>query len=312
MRIRMALAALALAAAAARADTTPRPEDIGTIDGMIKAFYEVVTGPAGQPRDWERDRTLYIKDLRFVSIGPDGKPSIMTHQEFADGAKDLEKRGFFEKEIHRITQRFGPIAHVWSTYESRQTESRPGSSGGSARSSSSGTERWWIASAIWTRQGRERNPIPKGVPASGSGAYRPVGVPDGEALDAEGCEAPSLVTHRRSARFPPASFASPPLSHLRHRRTWRRRLALRVDDVKVDVRVGSRYPCGRRFSIVLALIRFRASIPASLGAVPRRRFSTMKNREVVGVSPRGPVEPAAPADPSRRPGARNRRVADAS
>jgi hypothetical protein len=161
VKIRMALAALAVAAAAAGADTTPRPEDVGTIDGMIKAFYEVVTGPAGQPRDWERDRTLYIKDLRFVSIGPDGKPSIMTHQQFADGAKDLEKRGFFEKEIHRVTQRFGPIAHVWSTYESRQTETGPVTQRGinSIELFWDG-KRWWIASAIWTDETKE-NPIPK-------------------------------------------------------------------------------------------------------------------------------------------------------
>jgi hypothetical protein len=161
MKIRMALAALAVAAAAAGADTTPRPEDVGTIDGMIKAFYEVVTGPVGEPPGWGRDRTLYIKDLRFVSIGPDGKPSIMTHQQFADGAKDLEKRGFFEKEIHRVTQRFGPIAHVWSTYESRQTETGPVTQRGinSIELFWDG-KRWWIASAIWTDETKE-NPIPK-------------------------------------------------------------------------------------------------------------------------------------------------------
>jgi hypothetical protein len=161
MRIRMALAALAVAAAAAGAEITPRPEDVATIDGMIKAFYEVVTGPAGQPRDWARDRTLYIQDLRFVSIGTDGKANIMTHQQFADGAKDLEKRGFFEKEIHRVTERFGPIAHVWSTYESRQTENGPVIQRGinSIELFWDG-KRWWIANAIWTDE-TKANPIPK-------------------------------------------------------------------------------------------------------------------------------------------------------
>ena len=38
---------------------------------MIKVYYEVVTGPAGQPRDWARDRSLYIKDLRFVIVDYD-------------------------------------------------------------------------------------------------------------------------------------------------------------------------------------------------------------------------------------------------
>ncbi len=161
MKIRMTLAALAVAAAAAGADTAPRREDVATIAGMIKAYYEVVTGPAGQPRDWARDRTLYIKDLRFVDVGPDGKPKIMTHQEFADGSKRIEERGFYEKEIHRVTERFGPIAHVWSTYESRQNENGPVIARGinSIELFWDG-KRWWIANAIWTDETKD-NPIPK-------------------------------------------------------------------------------------------------------------------------------------------------------
>src|SRR4030095_12461255 len=46
----------------------PRQDDGATIDGMVKAYYEVVSGPKGQPRDWARDRTLYIKDIRFVPV----------------------------------------------------------------------------------------------------------------------------------------------------------------------------------------------------------------------------------------------------
>jgi hypothetical protein len=45
----------------------PRLEDVGTLDGIMKAFYEVISGPKGQPREWSRDRTLYIPGVRFVS-----------------------------------------------------------------------------------------------------------------------------------------------------------------------------------------------------------------------------------------------------
>jgi hypothetical protein len=167
MRGRMGLAAAAfvVAAGAAASDTAPRPEDVATIDGMVKAYYEVVSGPAGQPRDWARDRTLYIQDLRFVQVEPDAKgepvAKIMTHQQFADGAKALEQRGFFETEIHRVTERFGPIAHVWSTYESREKENGPVIQRGinSIELFWDG-RRWWIASAIWTDE-TKANPIPK-------------------------------------------------------------------------------------------------------------------------------------------------------
>ena len=46
--------ALSLAAAAGSPDAAPRPEDVATIDGMIRAYYEVVSGGAGVPRDWAR------------------------------------------------------------------------------------------------------------------------------------------------------------------------------------------------------------------------------------------------------------------
>jgi hypothetical protein len=143
----------------------PRPEDVATIDGMIRAWYDVISGPAGQARDWARDRTLYIKDLRFVQVDLDKngqpKPRITSHQDYVDGAEAMVKAGFFEKEIHRVTERYGPIAHVWSTYESRRSEK------GAilARGINSielfwDGQRWWIANAIWTDETSEQ-PIPE-------------------------------------------------------------------------------------------------------------------------------------------------------
>jgi len=168
----LAASILTALAAAAAAQThvpvktiPPRPDDIATIDGMVKAYYEVVSGPAGQPRDWARDRTLYITDLRFVQVDVDksGKlvPRITSHQEYVDAADGLSKEGFFEKEIHRVAERFGPIAHVWSTYESRRTESGPIIMRGinSIELFWDG-QRWWIANAIWTDETKD-NPIPK-------------------------------------------------------------------------------------------------------------------------------------------------------
>jgi len=143
----------------------PRPEDVSTIDGMIKAWYEVISGPAGQPRDWARDRTLYIKDLRFVQVDLDKqgrpKPTILDHQQYVNTVDSgMLKNGFFEKEIHRVTQRFGPVAHVWSTYESRRTQDGPVFARGinSIELYWDGT-RWWIANGIWSDES-EANPIP--------------------------------------------------------------------------------------------------------------------------------------------------------
>jgi hypothetical protein len=143
---------------------TPRPEDVGTIDGIITAFYDVISGPAGTPRQWQRDSTLYIARVRFVAMGVnEGRPvaAVMDHGEFAaryNGA--FVDRGFFEREIHRVTKRFGNIAHVFSTYEYRATEKGPvqGRGVNSIQLFWDG-ERWWIAGATWDDE-RPDNPIP--------------------------------------------------------------------------------------------------------------------------------------------------------
>ena len=126
----------------------------------------MISGPAGKPREWSRDRTLYIRDVRFVSMSVDkhGKPvaRISSHQEFVDDSDaGLVREGFDEREIHRVTERFGNIAHVFSTYETRKAPGGPllGRGINSIELFWDGS-RWWIAGAIWDDE-RPGNPIPK-------------------------------------------------------------------------------------------------------------------------------------------------------
>lgn len=143
---------------------TPRAEDVSTIDGIIAAFYEVVSGPAGTPRQWHRDSTLYIPDVHFVAMDMrQGKPValVMNHGQFvAAYNRAFVDRGFFEREIHRVTTRFGNIVHVFSTYENSITEHGPvqGRGVNSIQLYWDGV-RWWIASATWEDE-RPDNPIP--------------------------------------------------------------------------------------------------------------------------------------------------------
>ena len=146
-----------------------RSADVSTIDGIVKAYYEVISGPAGQPREWSRDRTLYPADVRFVEVqDKDGKieTRTMTHQQYVDRVDgELVGKGFDEREIHRVTDRFGSIANVFSTYESRRTKGGPVIARGinSLQLFHDGA-RWWIASATWQDE-TAAHPIPK--------SYRP-------------------------------------------------------------------------------------------------------------------------------------------
>ena len=147
------------------AAVAPRTEDVATMDGIMKAYYDVISGPAGQARQWARDRTLYIPEIRFVPMSEDksGKPRarIVSHQQFVDASDSLlVKDGFYESEIHRVTERFGNIAHVFSTYESRQKADGPVIARGiNSLELFWDGKRWWIASAIWDDE-RPDNPLP--------------------------------------------------------------------------------------------------------------------------------------------------------
>jgi len=146
-------------------EIAPRPEDVGTLDGIIKAYYETITGPAGQARQWARDRTLYTPGMKFVSIEiRNGKPfaNVMSHDEFVESSDAyMVKNGFFEREIHRVTRSFGSMTQVFNTYEVRNTADGPVIARGinSLELFYDGS-RWWITAAMWEDE-RPGNPIPK-------------------------------------------------------------------------------------------------------------------------------------------------------
>ena len=143
----------------------PRPEDVGTLDGIMKAFYDVISGPAGQPRQWSRDRSLYVPNVRFVSLSKDSAGAIhadvVDHQTYVDRTNGyFVREGFFECEIHRTTHRFGNVVHVFSTYDTRQRADGPSIGRGinSVELFWDGA-RWWISAVQWDDE-RPDNPIP--------------------------------------------------------------------------------------------------------------------------------------------------------
>jgi hypothetical protein len=76
------------------------PADVGTIEGIVHAYYDVINGPAGVPRQWRRDSTLYMPGATFVAMQErDGKPApdIVTPEQFRRAAdREFVKQGFFE------------------------------------------------------------------------------------------------------------------------------------------------------------------------------------------------------------------------
>jgi hypothetical protein len=100
--------------------------DVGSLDAIIAALYDVISGPAGQQRNWDRMRSLFIPGARLIPAHPpgwQGRPRVLDVDGYIGRAgPTLEKNGFFEREISRKTDSFGTITHAFSTYESRRTK----------------------------------------------------------------------------------------------------------------------------------------------------------------------------------------------
>ena len=145
------------------AQQTPRPADpadVSSLDAIIRAYYEVVSGPAGESADRARDETLHLPNALIGVPGANGQLATMTLGDFHDAAGGPRPEGFFEKEIHRVTHRFGNVVQIFSTYESATTpDGEPYTRGINSIQLTWDGDRWWIVSWIFDQE-RPGNPIP--------------------------------------------------------------------------------------------------------------------------------------------------------
>lgn len=159
----------ATAAAQAPAATpipAARPADVASVDAILAALYDVISGPAGQARDWDRFRSLFAPGARLIPTGrPQNAPARMlvwTPDEYIQRAgAQLEQNGFFEREIGRKTERYGNVVHVMSAYDSKRTlaDAQPFARGiNSIQLWTDGT-RWYVVTIFWEGE-TPANPIP--------------------------------------------------------------------------------------------------------------------------------------------------------
>ena len=183
-RTRSTLLALFIGVAAVTAPTpataqqpTADPDDVASIDSIITALYDVISGDAGVARDWDRFRSLFVSGATLSPVGRPGGGAawarrVITPDEYADGVgESLEANGFHEVEIHRVTEEYGVIAHAFSTYESRRSASdpEPFTRGINSIQLMNDGSRWWVVSIFWLGEGPD-HPLPaKYLPGGGSG-----------------------------------------------------------------------------------------------------------------------------------------------
>jgi hypothetical protein len=141
----------------------PLEKDVSTIDGIIKAFYEVVSGEAGEKRQWERDLSIHNPNAIYSYLDTiNGKLQQVT-MSLKDFHKETDamvmETAFYEREINREVRIFGNIAQVWSTYETRLIKNGPVARRGiNSIQLFFDKEKWSIVSLLFERERAEKIP----------------------------------------------------------------------------------------------------------------------------------------------------------
>jgi len=149
-------------------ETPPQanPEDVASVDAIIAALYDVISGPANHPRDWDRFRSLLTPTCQFIPINrrPDGSHGhvALTSEQFVENAGAyFDQNSFYEKETARKTERYGNLVHAFSTYDSFHTEedTEPFQRGINSIQLVYENDRWWLANIAWQPEWQDL-PIP--------------------------------------------------------------------------------------------------------------------------------------------------------
>lgn len=153
--------------------STPEParEDVGSPVAVVQAVYGSISGAAevDGPRDWDRFRSLFLPDARLVLVrwgNAEEEVEILRTwdvEDFITAARGFyHDSAFYEHEVSRRVDRFGNIAHVFSTYESRagSEQGEPVARGINSVQLVRAEGRWWIAHLVWDVE-RPANPIPE-------------------------------------------------------------------------------------------------------------------------------------------------------
>lgn len=144
------------------------PKDVGSLDAIMKAVYDVISGDAGKPRDWDRFRSLFQKDARLIPTGKNAttkavSATVLSVEDYIKRAEpNFAQNGFHERELARHVDIYGNIAQVFSTYHAfrKSDDKEPFLRGINSFQLMNDGTRWWVVTIYWQAETPD-NPIPK-------------------------------------------------------------------------------------------------------------------------------------------------------
>lgn len=147
------------AIAAPPATRTVAPADETAIGAALDAVYGVISGPAGQARDWARMRTLFTPEARLTAIGANGARGGTVEDYITKSGPTLTTSGFTERELARRVEIYGDLAHAWSSYEGTGNGGKLKVRGINSFQLVRQNGRWLVQSILWQAESPAR-PLP--------------------------------------------------------------------------------------------------------------------------------------------------------
>jgi len=139
---------LMLAAAA----TAANPADLAAIGASVSGVYEVISGPPGQKRDFDRMRSMFAPEATMRAIGPKGVRGGTVEDYIARNSAILEKEGFTERELGQRVEQWGNLATVWSSYDGRTANGSFHERGINSFQLVKVDGKWLVASILWQEE----------------------------------------------------------------------------------------------------------------------------------------------------------------
>jgi len=146
------------------------PADVASPEAIVAAAYEAIGRAPGEHIDWTRFRTLFLPEARLIPNleQTQGEFRVLSPQDFIDWIDGFNRqvvgspndRGFYEVGVNNVVERYGDIAHVFSTYVKRfHGDDRVLGRGINSFQLVNRDGRWWIAGIVWDEE-NGAGPIP--------------------------------------------------------------------------------------------------------------------------------------------------------
>jgi hypothetical protein len=139
--------------------------DVNSIEAIMNALTEVISGSGEEPRNWERFHYLFSKDAKLIPTQKDENGNVTyaywTPAQYEEMfITNRSGQDFYEQEIFRITEEFGNIAHCFSTYAVKLEKNGPISRRGiNSVQILKGNDRWYIMNVFWSNEAIDE-PLP--------------------------------------------------------------------------------------------------------------------------------------------------------